>query len=64
MIPVCGCVDDDLNAFRRAGCNLGVRLIAVLRADIDGGIRGRAALPQYIGKLGGIVGGEKYIMAR
>jgi hypothetical protein len=64
MIPVCGCVDDNLNAFRSAGCNADARLIAVLRADIDGWISGRAALPQYVGKFGGIVGGEKYIMAR
>jgi hypothetical protein len=63
VIPVCGCVDDNLNAFRRAGCNAAARLIAVLRADIDCWVSRWVTLPQYIGKLGGIIGGEKHIVA-
>jgi hypothetical protein len=64
MIPIGRGVDDDLNPLRAAGGNDAARLIAILRADIDGWIGGRVPFSQYVGKFGGIIGGEKHIMAR
>lgn len=62
-IAVGGCIDDHLDAFTTGRCaaQACLRCAAILRAQIDSGIR-RSPAARYVSEFAGIIRGEKDIV--